>query len=293
MTQMLLPSVPMAPITSPDIPTGSGWGYQIKWDGVRTIVRLDGNGGVEIFNRRLEPKDDRFPEIGQLLQKLRIGPCMLDGEICYFDGLRPNFSKVKGSVNKIKSDDSLIFVAFDLLYDDGKDIRMLPFEERYKRLAAAMPKNNSRVMVTDLMSDGVALWEWLNDRGWEGIISKRLDSPYLEGKRHKGLWLKKRKELRITANVVGIKLNEGRVSSLVLQYEGKYIGHVSGLDNAAKAVLEQFAREHPGGNPFAEPKKWHDVAWLAVPFPCRVTALEFSENGLLRQPKLLGFGAEK
>ncbi|WP_053377942.1 ATP-dependent DNA ligase [Paenibacillus sp. FJAT-27812] len=64
-------------------------GYQIKWDGVHTLVRLDGKGGVEIFSKRVEPRNDRFPEIVELLSPLQIGACVLDGEIAYFDGSRP------------------------------------------------------------------------------------------------------------------------------------------------------------------------------------------------------------
>jgi bifunctional non-homologous end joining protein LigD len=291
---MQLPSVPMAPITSADIPVGPDWGYQIKWDGVRTLVRMDGKGGVEIFSKRVELRNDRFPEIVDLLSPLRIGACVLDGEIAYFDGSRPNFQRVLVGVNRKRYDESLIFVMFDMLHDDGNDIRSLPFSERYERLAAKFPDRQTRVFVTDLLYDGPALWNWVNDREWEGIISKRLDSPYVEGKKHR-YWYKKRKEVRIVADVVGIKLKEGRVSSLVLRYEDRYVGHVSGIDAASKKVLQQFMTEHPGECPFpslTSGMKKADVVWLNVPFPCRVTALEFSDSGILRQPKLLGFGKE-
>ncbi|MBH5319491.1 DNA ligase [Paenibacillus sp. GSMTC-2017] len=284
----------MAPITSTDIPTGPEWGYQIKWDGVRTLVRLDGNGGVEIFSKRVEPRNDRFPEIVELLSPLRIGACVLDGEIAYFDGIRPNFKRVLVGVNRKKFDDNLIFVAFDMLYDDGDDIRSLPFQDRFERLANRLPVKMPRLFVTDLMYDGPALWDWVNTREWEGIISKRLDSPYVEAKKHM-YWFKKRKEVRITADVVGIKLKAGLVSSLVLSNEGKYIGHVAGIDAKSKKVLAQFMVDHPGKCPFpnlSAGMKKAEIAWLGVSFPCRVTALEFTDGGVLRQPKLIGFGAE-
>lgn len=291
---MVLPGVPMAPITSPDIPTGPDWGYQIKWDGVRTLVRLDGVGGVEIFSKRVEPRNDRFPEIVELLRPLRIGACVLDGEIAYFDGTRPNFQRVLIGVSRKKYDDNLIFVAFDMLYDDGQDIRSLPFRERYKRLTAKLPTKQPRLFVTDLVYDGPALWNWVNTHEWEGIISKKLDSPYVEAKKHR-YWFKKRKEVRIVAEVVGIKLKSGYVSSLVLRFEDRYVGHVSGIDAASKKVLKQFMEQHPGECPFpvlSAGMKKSDVRWLSIPFPCRVTALEFSDSGILRQPKLLGFGSD-
>lgn len=290
---MKLPVVPMAPITSPNIPTGPNWGYQIKWDGVRTLVRLDGNGGVEIFSKRVELRNDRFPEIVELLSPLRIGPCVLDGEIAYFDGKRPNFQRVLVGVNRKRYDENLIFVAFDMLYDEGQDIRSLPFKERYERLAAKFPEKQPRVFVTDLVYDGPALWEWVNDREWEGIISKNLDSPYVEAKKHK-YWFKRRKEIRIVADVVGIILKAGYVSRLVLRFENRYVGSVGGLDAASKKVLKQFMEQHPGVCPFptlSTSMKKSDIRWLGVPFPCRVTALEFSDGGILRQAKLIGFGS--
>lgn len=292
MIEMSLPSAPMAPRNSNKIPVGLEWRYQIKWDGVRTLVRLDGQGGVEIFSKKVEPRNDTFPEIVELLKPLRIGACVLDGEIVYFDGTRPNFQRVRLGVRKQKYDESLIFVAFDMLYDNGNDIRSLPFIERYERLSAKLPEKQPRLFVTDLFDDGLALWEWLHEREWEGLISKRVDSPYIEGKKHTN-WYKKRKEVRITADVVGIKLKNGYVSSLVLQYQNRYIGQVSGLDQASKQLLQKVMKDYPGTCPFEKLSpgmKKSDIAWLGVHFPCRVTALEFTDSGILRQSKLIGFG---
>lgn len=288
MNEMSLPTVPMAPVNSGEIPIGPEWRYQIKWDGVRTLVRLDGKGGVELFSKRVEPRNDTLPEIVELLKPLRIGACVLDGEIAYFDGTRPNFQRIRLGVSKKKYDDSLIFVAFDLLYDQGEDIRLKPFIERFERLQRHFPKPQPRLLVSDIFDDGLALWDWLHEREWEGIISKRIDSSYVEGKGH-NYWYKKRKELRLLVDVVGIKLKSGNVSSLILRYKDKYIGHVSGLDEISKKLIFEFALDHPGECPF-DTKPRYEALWLSVPFACKVSALEFTDNGILRQPKLLGFG---
>lgn len=279
----------MAPVTNSVIPIAKEWGYQIKWDGVRTLIRVGGNGEVEVFSKRIEPKNDRFPEITELFKTISLGACVLDGEIIYFDGTRPNFSRVLTSVRKKQFDESIIFVAFDLLYDKGVDIRQYPLIERYQRLVNIMPKDNPRILVSDMFSDGMKLWEWAEENQWEGIISKRLDSPYVEGKNH-SYWFKKRKEVRLTADVVGLQLDKGIVRSLVLMYEGRYIGKVTGLDNKSKSILKQFAVDNPGECPFTFNKKWDNVVWLSVPFPCQITALEFTDSGYLRQPKIIGFG---
>lgn len=289
-----LPAAPMSPIASPRIPNGPDWVFQIKWDGVRTLARLDGNGGVELFSKRIELCTDRYPEISRLLEPVDTGPCVLDGEIVYFDGIKPNFQRGKLTARTKAKDRQLLYVMFDMLHDGKEDLRPLPFSERFHRLAAKFPRKDPRLFVTDIYTDGEALWNWVEERGWEGVVSKRIDSLYTEGKKHRD-WYKRRKEIRLTADVVGIKLREGRLASLILSFEGRYIGHVSGLDAPSKAALETFMRQHPGVCPFPElasEMRKYDIAWLAVPFPCRVAALELTDSGLLRHPRLIGFGQE-
>lgn len=285
---MPLPAVPMSPHLVPELPAGPEWGFQLKWDGKRTLARLDGDGGVELFTKKLEPSGATFPEVVALLTELRIGPCLLDGEIVYFDGRRPIFQKGRRN--------DLIYVLFDLLYDNGRDIRALPLRERFGHLQELLSERQPRLFVTDLFADGEALWRWAMEREWEGVVAKRLDSPYAIGKNHDD-WFKKRKAIRFTADAVGLKLTNGRVSSLVLRYEGRYIGHVSsGLDEPQRDTLLRFAREHAGPCPFppaaltADMRRAH-VLWLRAPFKCAVAGLEFTASGQLRQPRLLGFGA--
>lgn len=287
-----LPRVPMSPIPSPVIPAGQDWVFQLKWDGVRTIARLDGRGGVELFSKRIERKNGVFPEIVALLEPLRIGPCLLDGEIVYFDGNRPNFQRGKLMGRTRQHKENMVYVLFDLLHADGENLRSLAFRERFDRLSAKFPSKHPRLFVSDLYADGAALWDWVVEKDWEGVVSKRADSPYTEGKRHED-WFKKRKELLLVADVVGLKRHSGTIASLVLSHEGRYIGHVAGLDQSSKKLLAQFAEQHPGDCPFAEltpGMRKSDVLWLGAPFPCRVAALEFTESGILRHPKLLGFG---
>lgn len=290
---IVLPKTPMSPIQSPDIPEGPEWCYQLKWDGVRILARLDGNGGVELFSKKIELRNAAYPEIVTLLKAERVGACLLDGEIVYFDGFRPNFQRGRLGGVKRQPRDDLLYVMFDLLYDGTEDLRQLPFRERYNRLNEKFTEKNPRLFVTDLYEDGQSLWEWVQKHEWEGVVSKRLNSPYTEGKKHND-WFKKRKELLLTADAVGIKLNNGQVASLVLRYEDRYIGHVSGLDQGSKRLLEEFMRKFPGECPFrtlTPGMKKSEVVWLSIPFPCRVAALEFTDSGILRQPRLLGFGA--
>ena len=298
---LALPSEPMGPISRDDIPEGPDWGYQLKWDGVRALARVD-RGAVELFSKKLLRKNDTYPEVVRRLQQLE-GSYLLDGEIVYFDAARgrPVFQKVlqrertrtASALSRSSAEAPLSYVLFDLLAEGGEDLRERPYAERYARLREAFPPNgDSALFVTDLFQDGPALWRWVEERGWEGIVSKRLSAPYAAGKRHKDAY-KKRTIQRYDAVCVGVTFREGRVASLAVAYEGVYLGRASlGLNERSRAALAAYAGAHraaaspfPGGAAPAELKR-ETVVWLDRPFPVAVTGLEITADGLLRHPKL-------
>lgn len=358
-----LPSEPMAPLSSGELPSGSDWGYQLKWDGVRMLARLNGHGHAELFSRKLYLKNAVYPEIVALLEAkaAELGPCLLDGEVVWWDGIRPNFQQVlkrersrmparhaipEGGVrstipgalgggtsdgggvaisgapadgvsasavslggealnaegNQVRSSNSksfggLVYVLFDLLADGSGDLTPLPYEERHRRLTALCGTADPRLFVTDLFQDGEALWSWVEANRWEGVVSKRLSSPYREGKKHRD-WLKKKIELVLDVDIVGLKWRNGMVASLVMELEGDYLGSVSlGLNDALRRVLAStFRPQHSHlavvACPFPampEDLKNEDVQWLSLPFRCRVTGLELTSAGQLRHPKLVTF----
>ncbi|WP_052350589.1 RNA ligase family protein [Paenibacillus gorillae] len=196
-------SEPMIPVSTDKLPQGPAWVYQLKWDGVRMLALLDGKGDIQLYSRKLLRKEAVYPEIVRALSALakELGHCVLDGEVVYWDGFRPNFQKVLqrerigGVVSNENSNNHgrILYVVFDLLQDGEKDLRPLPFRERHKRLLAKLGSIPSeRIMTTELFTDAEALWKWVVENRWEGIVSKRADSPYREGKKHQD-WLKKKR----------------------------------------------------------------------------------------------------
>ncbi|WP_308636314.1 ATP-dependent DNA ligase [Paenibacillus silvisoli] len=310
-----LPAEPMAPLSDDELPAGSEWIYQLKWDGVRMLARLNGFGQVELFSRKLYPKNGTYPEIAAMLESKasELGRCLLDGEVVWWDGVRPNFQQVlkrerTGGAN-IGSDSGggasgpppkaggLVYVLFDLLADASGDLRHLPYEERYRRLTELCPSQDPRLFVTDTFQDGRALWDWVQANSWEGVVSKRTDSPYREGKKHRD-WLKKKTALVLDVDIVGLKWRSGIVASLIMEHEGGYLGSVSlGLNDALRQVLAStFKPQHSHlavvPCPFSsvpDDLKREEVQWLSVPFKCRVTGLELTSAGQLRHPKLVTF----
>lgn len=293
---MLLPINPMAPLNKEHIPIGDDWGYQIKWDGVRIIARIH-DGTVTLYSRSGLIKNAIYPEIVAYLSAIR-GRMIIDGEAIVFDAgkQRPSFQLILQRERMKKSAriagaaraSAVTLVLFDLIELEDKDLRRLPFSDRYKQLTAAFPDKSERLFVTDLFYDGDALWKWIEQNGWEGMVSKRLSSAYREGKRHMD-WFKKKTIRQFEVDIVGITLKEGNLSSLVMMSDELYFGRVSlGLNELLKQRILLLAQsaESPFSLLTADLRNTQ-VLWLAEPFAASVSGLEVTDYGLLRHPKIV------
>lgn len=302
---MRLPSEPMIPIFRDTLPDGTDWGYQLKWDGVRLLAAIE-KGKIELYSRKLLTKTSIYPEIIQQLQQYEVsgssfssanGTYLLDGEAVVFDPVkqRPVFQRIlqRERSRRPFQNEPPIFVLFDLLQEGDEDLRPLPYEVRHKRLSALFPEKHPQLFVTDLFPDGRQLWDWVKTNEWEGVISKRLSSSYKEGKNHQD-WFKKKTSLVLEVTIVGITVRGGQAASMVMVYEGQYLGRVSlGLNTRQRQILLEYGKRHTAeSSPFhtqpADLKK-ETVLWLSKPFTLAVTGLEITAGGLLRHPKMLAF----
>lgn len=292
----LLPREPMAPISTTDIPAGGEWGYQLKWDGVRILAMIE-NGHISLVSRKLLDKTLLYPEVIRSLSAIAENGrrLMLDGEVVYFDPElgRPVFQKVlqrERSRSVSTNAPQLTYVLFDLLVENGEDLRSLPYVERHQRLKEAVPAQPG-LLIADLFGDGEALWSWAEERSWEGIVIKRLNSPYREGKKHQD-WYKKKISIILETEAVAVIIREGRVASLVLAGEdGGYVGRASlGLNDRTRRQLIDYAQAYAGiarwPVPPADLRK-ESLMWLSQPLKVTATFLEWSADGLMRHPKLL------
>jgi len=308
----VLPLEPMAPIRCEALPEGDEWGYQLKWDGVRIISHIYGKdeigsavGAVDLYSRKMLNKNRVYPEIIRLLQgalspQTIAGGLILDGEAVVYDPQlqRPVFQLV---LQRERSEASRLtqtrwpvtYVLFDILYRNGEDLRARPYSERHRILQELFPDRHPSLFVSDLFGDGELLWGWVEQNGWEGVVAKRLSSPYRIGKKHTD-WYKKKTALLLDVKIVGIIVRGGHAASMVMIHEDMFLGRVSlGLNRHDKARLMDYAAVRGGAaSPFpklpAELTK-DQIIWLREPFGCRVTGLEITAAGLLRHPKLVSF----
>jgi DNA ligase D-like protein (predicted ligase) len=207
---------------------------------------------------------------------------------------------------------SLVYFAFDLLELNGEDITRLPLLERKKRLAALLRKPPAEIAYSDHEGgDGEAFRQAACRHGLEGIVSKRLDRPYLPGDR--GAWVKTKCLNRAEFVVVGWSDPEGSrpyVGALLLGYyepDGRlvYAGRVgTGMSQKTLATLHKrlqplairkmpLPTPPPRDNRFGRPLELAKVHWLRPELVAEITYLSWPDDGLLRHTVFVGLREDK
>jgi len=278
--------------------------YEIKWDGIR-VLAFFGKRGTRLQTRRLLDTTHRYPEIIRALGKLP-GEGILDGEVVVFEGERPSFERAlerelvsdPGKIALRARDIPAYYIAFDLLYLDGRVLMDEPLTERKRLLSKLLTANPPRPIIESafILGRGIDYYEQAAARGLEGIVAKTLEGRYLPGKRTRD-WIKFKFRRTIDCVVLGTVLERGtgRVKSLVLgayrDGELVWMGNVgSGLDGETlrglKKELGPLASEPPKGLKVIAPG---EVRWLKPALVVRVEYAETTREGKLRAPVFVGF----
>ena len=172
---------PCLPSPAAKPPAGAGWLHEIKHDGFRMLVRRDG-AGVRLFTRNGHDWTGRFPLIARAALSLKATSCLIDGEAvaCDGDGM-PVFDRLR-----YRRDDRHVFLyAFDLIELDGDDLRRERIERRKVLLIRLLAKAPVGLQVNDhIVAPGDVVFRHACQLGYEGIVSKRLGSPYISGRSH-------------------------------------------------------------------------------------------------------------
>lgn len=165
-----------APFSHPD------YLFEIKWDGFRSLVRIE-QGKCRLISRNGN-EFKSFRSLNEsLLSQLKVKSAVFDGEIvCLNDGGKPEFRDLLHRKGEPR------FVAFDLLWLDGQDLRYAPLIERKHKLRSITPKGSERLMYCDhIERDGEDLFRLACKNDLEGIVAKRKFDPYIENQTS---WLK-------------------------------------------------------------------------------------------------------
>jgi bifunctional non-homologous end joining protein LigD len=224
-------------------PAGDEWLHEIKHDGYRIVARIE-EGEVRLISRNGKDWTKEFPQVARALGRLPAGTALVDGEVA---AVLPNGATSFQALQR-RGDAAvpLVFFAFDLLHLDGWDLRGVGLEERKEVLRRFLEVAPDALRFSDhVRGHGPEFFEKAREAGLEGVVSKRADAPYREGRG--GDWRKAK--CRLTQEVVigGFTLSSdggGTIGALLVGFfEGDelvYAGKVgSGFDGRLLADLMQ------------------------------------------------------
>jgi bifunctional non-homologous end joining protein LigD len=274
------------------------WLFEIKWDGVRALAWIEG-GALTLRARSGADITGRYPELASLPTALSVRQAVLDGEIAALDAHgRSDFERlqermhVRAPAENLVSRVPVVFFAFDLLYCDGYDLRRSPLIER-KRLLQRLLHTSEKFRFSDhQLQHGKELFELARDTGLEGIVAKRLDSPYVSERSMNWVKLKVTKTLdAVVGGWTAPRTAAIPLGALLLGlYRGKklrFIGHVgTGFDGKKLEELSGKLKKLASSScPFdAVPETNGNPSWVSPDLVARVKFSGWTQESALRHP---------
>jgi bifunctional non-homologous end joining protein LigD len=290
---------------------GEGWGFEMKWDGVRAIAYLDRD--LHLLSRNDKDITVAYPELGGLAEAVD-RPMVLDGEIVAFDEHdRPSFAALQPRMHQrrperiqaLAASTPVTYMIFDVLHLDDDPLISRPYTRRREILEdlwLAGPRWQTPPAHPGPGAEAFAVSVRL---GLEGIICKRKDSPYRPGRRHRS-WTKVKSLKSQEGVIVGWKGGEGRragtIGSLLLgMYDDTgrlvYIGNVgTGFTDATLADLAwRLAPLEQDEPPVHDVPREHAAGahWVAPRLVGEVTFTEWTGDRRLRHPAWRGLRPDK
>jgi len=289
------------------LPSGPGWGYEFKWDGVRVLadtadqrLRLYARSGAEVTAG--------YPELRDLA--LQAPDATLDGEIVLLDAAgKPSFTALAERMHvrdpvraaRLAATSPITYMIFDLLRLGDENLTQRGYAQRRTRLES-LGLGSGRWLVPPTFTDGSATLAAATEYALEGVVAKRLDSRYLPGLRTTD-WVKVKLEATgdfviggwrpgaraLGALLVGVPAVDGR-----LEYRGRVGGGISGAsERALLAALAPLVSPH---SPFTAELAREDAkgaSWVRPELVVEVRYGQRTPDGRLRFPRFLRLRPDK
>lgn len=277
--------------------------FEIKWDGIRAILFVEADHKIRLVNRRKVDITIRYPDLASLAA---MPPgTLLDGEIvCLAQDGKPEFHAVQSREQSRTAQRAqwlaqfkpVTFIAFDQLYRDFQPILNLPCQQRREILQQTVNAANfpPRLVISQgVTGDGIAYFKEICDQGLEGVVAKRLASPYLAGKRTDA-WIKIKRQQIYHCVVIGfMPADDGSrdFASVIIaaDCEGALVcvGKVgSGFDETLRKQINEYLWTHVTDKPVVPCKE--KGRWVEPGLYCSVRCMERTAAGQLRAPALVG-----
>jgi bifunctional non-homologous end joining protein LigD len=288
--------------------SAAGWIFELKYDGFRALAARDEDGPRLVY-RSGRDATALFPELARALAALPASRLLLDGEIAVLepDG-RPSFGRLQQRGQLTRRPDIVraaiahptVFVAFDLLAWEEFDLRRLPLVQRKEVLARLLPPVATGTLryADHIAERGLELYQQVTRLGLEGVVAKRADSPYRQGR--SADWRKIRVDRTGDFVIVGWAVEAGSIRKLHLAVsEGGrmvYAGRVgTGFDHRELSEIRDRLRNAlrptpPFAGP-APPGRGH--VWVEPELVCEVRFKEWTHTGGLRHPVFIRLRTDK
>jgi len=272
--------------------------FEPKWDGTRTFCFLKG-GKVRFQNRRLLDTTLRYPEL-TLWEDIDAGEAILDGEVVVLREGKPDFRSLQTRehvgeelrIELLSKTLPVTFMAFDLLYLDGKPLVDLPLVERKAKLQTIVRESPRILLSRHVETHGKRYFEGAKELGLEGVMAKRKLSTYQIGKRSRD-WLKLKAIKTLDCVIVGYTPGEGwrgeyfGALALAAYREGKleFVGRVgTGFGEELLKSLTPLLKARATNLKPIEAEMPYEVRWVRPELVCEVKYLELTPDLKMRAP---------
>ena len=288
-------AVPAAELPEPE----TLWAAEFKWDGVRAVAYLSA-GRLRLLSRSDRDMTRSYPELADLARQAGTRDMVLDGEIAAFDGGRPSFAALQRRMHVGAPSPRLVaavpatYLVFDIMYAGGQPLISEPYAQR-RSILEAQPLAGPHVHVPPSFPGGgqAVLAVSVRD-GLEGVVVKRLDSPYQPGRRSPA-WLKIKNRRLLDVVVGGISPGRGHRTGLIgsllvgipagpgLVYAGRVgTGFTQPELRALEGLLTPLRRDSPPFSSPVPPAHARDVTWVEPRLVIEVSYAEQTPDGVLR-----------
>jgi bifunctional non-homologous end joining protein LigD len=310
----------MKAIPGTALPTGEGWVYETKWDGMRVLTEV-GPDGVAAWSGNGKDATASFPELAALGPALAPVEALLDGEMVALDAQgKPSFERLQQRMHITSAAEArrraaevpVAYVVFDLLRLAGHDLTGEPWRDRRRLLDALADDLPPGIDVATVYEDGPELLDAVKRQGLEGVMAKRVDAPYLPGRRSRS-WVKvkvrRHDEMVVGGWSGGLGNREGKLGSLLvgfydpvpggetpgpLRYAGRVgSGFTSDELDRMGARLAGLAFEDCPFDPPPPPLHRKGAHWVRPEAVVEVEYGEWTAEGRLRHPVYLGEREDK
>jgi bifunctional non-homologous end joining protein LigD len=279
-------------------PDGPGWLHEIKYDGYRIRLAVEG-GAARVLTRGGEEWSDRMGALARAAAALPVRSALIDGEAVVFGAEgTPDFGALQSALSS-RHDERITYLAFDLLHLDGRDLRAEPLARRKELLASLLERAPAGPIryADHVGGSGREFLAASCSLALEGAVSKRADAPYRPGRTSD--WRKTKCRARqefVVGGFTGPRGSRTGLGSLLLgyyddsgalHYAGRAGSGLSGRDiDSLTARLGPLATPE---SPFADPPRiaGREVAWVRPELVVEVEFAEWTGGGVLRQPVYL------